>query len=160
MSFYPCFIGKVVTRHGSYPASKGWIPLRKKASDRTRLFRLVLSARSDQKNLKILQLFIIWVVDHRFKLEQKIGYRKPTHAPVQFCSDLFRSHADFPEWKSALIHSYICNPICSPYICMVTFVVFDANIMRTVVELRTSLLYQDAFKFFPLRLSESCRWKE
>ncbi len=47
---------------------------------------LVLSTPSDKKKLKILQLFIIRVADHRFKLEQKIGTDSP-------CTDsiLFRS---------------------------------------------------------------------
>ncbi len=36
-------------------------------------FHLVLDVSPDQKKLKILQLFIIRVADHRFKLEQKIS---------------------------------------------------------------------------------------
>ena len=40
-------------------------------------FQLVLSAQLAQKKLKILQLFIIQVVDHRFNLEQKIGTKSP-----------------------------------------------------------------------------------
>ena len=37
----------------------------------------MLSTPPDQKKVKILQLFIIRVVDHRFKLEQKIGTESP-----------------------------------------------------------------------------------
>ncbi len=51
------------------------------------------------KKLKILQLFIIRVADHRFKLEQKIRTESPCAGSI-----LFRSHAYFPEWKSALTH--------------------------------------------------------
>ncbi len=40
-------------------------------------FHLELSTPPDQKKLKILQLFIIRVADHRFKLEQKIGTESP-----------------------------------------------------------------------------------
>ena len=39
------------------------------------------------------------VADHKFKLKQKIGTESP-------CPILFRSHAYFPEWKSAI--SIIC----------------------------------------------------
>jgi hypothetical protein len=53
------------------------------------------------KKLKILQLFIIRIADHRFKLEQKIAPK--AHARVQFCSDPVRSHAYFPEWNSAFM---------------------------------------------------------
>ncbi len=44
----------------------------------------------DRKKMKILQLFIIRVADHRFKLEQKIGTEG--HAMRGF-------NAYFPEWK-------------------------------------------------------------
>ncbi len=49
-------------------------------------FHLVLSATLDQKKLKILQLFIIRVADHRPKPKQKIGTKSP-FAWLQFCSD-------------------------------------------------------------------------
>jgi hypothetical protein len=56
---------------------KGRFPLRK-ITDRIGLFSILyLSAPPDQKQLKILQLFIIRIVDHRFKLKQKNWYRKP-----------------------------------------------------------------------------------
>ncbi len=87
--------------------SKGRFPFRKISigSDRTGLFYLVLSALPDQKKLKILQLFIIRVADHMFKLGQKSTEQKSVpkaHARVQFCSDPVRSHAYFPEWKPIL----------------------------------------------------------
>ena len=51
----------------------GWFPLRKISIELDwTFFHLVSSARLDQKKLKILQLFIIRVANHRFKLEQKI----------------------------------------------------------------------------------------
>ena len=55
-------------------STKGRCPVRKISigSDWT-FFHLVLSTPLDQKKLKILQLFIIRVADHRFKLEQNIG---------------------------------------------------------------------------------------
>ncbi len=40
-------------------------------------FHLVLSAPPDQKQLKILQLFIIRAADHRFELEHKIATESP-----------------------------------------------------------------------------------
>ncbi len=48
-------------------------------------FPLVLSTPPDQRVLKIFQLFIIQVADHRFKLEQKIGTESPCAG-----SNLFR----------------------------------------------------------------------
>jgi hypothetical protein len=56
----------------------GWFPLRKISIELDwTFFHLVLSAPLDQKKLKILQLFIIRVANHRFKLEQKIGTESP-----------------------------------------------------------------------------------
>ncbi len=49
-------------------------------------FRLVLSTPPDQKKLKILHLFIIWVTDHKFKLEQKIGTESPCVVSILFRS--------------------------------------------------------------------------
>ncbi len=40
-------------------------------------FHLVLSTPPDQNKLKMLQVFIIRVADHRIKLEQKIGTESP-----------------------------------------------------------------------------------
>ena len=76
---------------------KGRFPLRKISigPDWT-FFHLVLSAPSDQNKLKILQLFIIRVTDHRFKLEQTENHMR------RWICGWVRSDAYFPEWKSAL----------------------------------------------------------
>ena len=65
--------------------SRGRFRLRKISigSDWT-FFHLVLSALPDQKKLKILQLFIIRVADHMFKLEQKIGTESPCAGSILF----------------------------------------------------------------------------
>ena len=52
-----------------------------------------------------LFLSCIRVADHRFKLEQKIGSKSPCTGSI--CSDLVRSDAYFPEWKSAIRQSKI-----------------------------------------------------
>ena len=49
-------------------------------------FQFVLSTPPDQKKFKILQLFIIRVADHRFKLEQKIGTESPCAGSILFRS--------------------------------------------------------------------------
>ncbi len=56
-------------------------------SDWTFFHHLVLSAPPDQKKLKIVQLFIIRVVNHRFKLEQKTGSESPCVGSILFQSD-------------------------------------------------------------------------
>ncbi len=62
---------------------------------------------SGPKKLKILQLFIIRVADHRFKLEQKIGTKSPCA-----CSILFRSGPiRFPEWKTVFTCSRALSTI-------------------------------------------------
>ena len=69
------FLKGVQELHGN----KGWFPLRKiRIGSDWSFFHLVLSAPPDKKKLKILQF--IWVADHRFKLEQKIG----TESPCEF----------------------------------------------------------------------------
>ncbi len=62
-------------------------------------FHLVLSTPPDQKNLKILQLFIIRVADHRFKMEQKIGTKSPCAGSILLRSGPILCF--FLEWKSA-----------------------------------------------------------
>ena len=54
-------------------------------SDRA-FFYLVSSTPPDQTKLEILQLFIIRVADHRFKLEQKIGIESPRAGSILFRS--------------------------------------------------------------------------
>ena len=60
-------------------------------------YHLVIIHTTGPKKLKILQLFIIRVADHRFKLQQKIGIESPCAGSI-----LLRSHAYLPERKSAL----------------------------------------------------------
>ena len=88
------YFSGILTYHGIFfcvevKFRKGRFPLRKISteSDWT-FFHLVLSAPPDTKKLKILQLFIIWVADHRFKVSNWNRKLVPkAHARVQFCSD-------------------------------------------------------------------------
>ncbi len=57
----------------------------------------------ENKHQTGLFLSCIRVADHRFKLEQKIGSKSPCAASI--CSDLVRSDAYFPAWKSAIRQS-------------------------------------------------------
>ena len=50
-----------------------------------------------QKKLKILQLFIIWVADHRFKLEQKIGTDTQCAGSILFRSGPIRCLSSWVE---------------------------------------------------------------
>ena len=91
---------------------KGRFPLRKiSIGSDWAFFHFVLSAQPDQKKLKILQLFIIRVADHRFKLEQKIGTESPCASSILFRSSpipmlIFLSgNRSLP--KPVLFNSYI-----------------------------------------------------
>ena len=67
-------------------------------------FHLVLSAPPDQKNLKILQPYKVWVADHRFKLEQKIGTESLCAGSI-----LFQFHAYFPVKITARTEKTLIN---------------------------------------------------
>ena len=85
---------------------KGQFPLRKISIgpklDWT-FFHLVLSTLPDQNKLKILQLYISsWLQITGSHWNRKFGPK--ICAYVLFCSNPVRSHAYFPEWKSAFRH--------------------------------------------------------
>ena len=85
---------------------KGRYPLRKISIELNFFPPCIIRTTPEQKKLKILQLFIIRIADHKFKLEQKIGTESPCAGSIFFRSDLMLIFLSGISLKCSLIRSW------------------------------------------------------